>query len=82
MLKYIALSNDLYKTTVGNMEQLFEKHNFYALNYYDYDNLTALPFHLAAEMVEKNIWEDQKKKYFVILPNNRWKVRVPSKSKV
>ncbi len=60
--------SDLYKPTIGQMEQIFRTHNAYQNVYADRDRLSALPYHLALELVEKNLWETEKKKYIVVLP--------------
>lgn len=62
------LTDDLYKTPFGRMEQIFRKHNYWVMIYGDYERIKAIPFHEAMELVEKNIWEDVKRKYLVMLP--------------
>ncbi|MES2060242.1 MAG: hypothetical protein V4438_04395 [Patescibacteria group bacterium] len=62
------MSDDLYKPYIPSLDQIFRKHNHWMDLYADRDHILAITFERAKELVDQNIWETEKKKYYVMLP--------------
>ncbi len=65
-----TLKDDLYQPYPPTLEQIFRKHNYWMDIYGDRDRYLMISFETAKALVDKNIWEDEKKKYKVMLPTN------------
>lgn len=62
------MTDDLYTSNIAQYEKMFKMHNFQVMKNGAGIKIVAIHMNTAIELVHRLLWDEQKHRYFVIIP--------------